>query len=185
VLRLPVTAVAALALVAACSSPGVRKTSTPAVATDVPQHAAAVRSGHLRLTALSGRCGIHAASGTHALLEPTGQFCRLRIRAASADSSAHTFALYDQRLRLADGTDVAPASGPMDVKRQPDGVTLGAEDLVEVVVWWDIPASATATGVTLVGDHDADADGGFVVPAVNPEGVLVPLHGMADAAPRS
>lgn len=155
----------------------------PAVAPDVPQHAAPVRSGHLKLTPLSGKCGIFVLSGTHALLDADGQFCRLRVRVQSVDSSSHAFALFNQRLVLADGREVLPSNGGMLVKRQPDEVTLGADDLAEVVEIWDIPETARVTGVRLIGDHDPDAAGAFVTPAVNLHGIVVPLQGFSAPHP--
>ncbi|GAC1444874.1 MAG: hypothetical protein NVSMB55_22730 [Mycobacteriales bacterium] len=145
---------------------------------DVPQHASAARSGHLLITPLAGRCGIFAISGTHALLDANGQFCRLRVRVESSDSSEHDFAPGEQALLLADGTSVLPSRGAMSVKRQPATVPLGAEDGAELVLWWEVPAAAIVTGVRLVGDHDADAAGAFVAPATNRAGSVVPLRGL-------
>ena len=166
-------------LVAGCGSGNAsRPPAGPRAAQDVPQHAAPARSGHLLITPLAGRCGIFAISGTHALLDASGQFCRLRVRVVSSDSSEHDFAPADQALLLADGTSVLPSSGAMSVKRQPPTVPLGAEDSAEVVLWWEIPADAAVSAVRLVGDHDADAAGAFVAPATNRAGIVVPLRGL-------
>jgi hypothetical protein len=170
-------AVAALAVfcLASCGHGSPKAGSSPQ---DVVQTDHEVRSGHLVIRALAGRCGIHEISGTHAFLEPTGQFCRLRVRASDGDTSAHAFATGAQRLILTDGTAIAPSSGGMAVKRQPEAVALGAEDSVELVLWFDIPTSSRVSGVRLVGDQDTDAAGAFVRPSVHPEGVVVPLHGL-------
>ena len=173
-------ALSALVLGAGCTTT-THRTPTAAPTGDVPQRAQTVRSGHLALQVLTARCGIFVLSGTHALLDATGEFCRTRIRVRSADSSSHAFSPYAQSLVLADGSELAPSNGGMAVRRQPQSVTLGADDLVEVVVIWDIPAGAAVHGVRLVGDADADADGGFVVKAVNRAGVVVPLHDLRPA----
>ena len=169
-------AVAILLLVTACSGHPARPASVARGDTIQPGHE--VRSGHLRIRVLAGRCGIYAISGTHAFFEPLGQLCRLRITVADGDSSSHEFSLLAQRLVLADGQEVAPSSSAMHVKRQPDSVTLGAEDAAQVVVWWEVPVSARVSGVRLVGDQDPDADGAFVMPSVHREGVVVPLRGV-------
>jgi hypothetical protein len=145
---------------------------------DPRQDAPAVRSGHLLIKVLTARCAIHVLSGTHDLLDAAGEFCRIRVRVESADSSSHDFSTGAQRLVLADGQELAPSSGGMAVRRQPDTVPLGADDLAEVVVSWDIPAGAAAAGVRLVGDHDPDAAGRFVTGAVAPNGVVVRLRGL-------
>jgi hypothetical protein len=180
--RRPVSALATVALLLsgafACGT-GSHGTDRPSAAADVPQPARAVRSGHLRITPLAGKCGIFVLSGTHALLDATGEFCRLRVRVESADSSSHAFSPYDQMLVLANGRRVAPSHGGMLVRRQPETVTLGADDLAEVVLIWDVPEGAPVTGVRLIGDNDSDAAGAFVTPAVNVRGVVVPLKGFS------
>jgi hypothetical protein len=158
---------------------GCNATQTPAAPRptgDVAQSAKAVRSGHLSLQVLTARCGIFVLSGTHALLDATGEFCRARIRVRSADSSSHDFSPFAQQLVLGNGQEIAPSNGGMAVRRQPEKVTLGAEDLAEVIVVWDVPRGSAVTGVRLVGDADSDAAGAFVTKAVNPGGVVVPLH---------
>jgi hypothetical protein len=127
---------------------------------------------------LTARCGLFVLSGTHALLDATGEFCRARIRVRSADSSSHDFSPFAQSLVLANGDEITPSTGGMAVRRQPEKVTLGADDLAEVVVIWDVPRGAAVAGVRLVGDNDTDAAGAFVVKAVNPRGVTVPLRGL-------
>jgi hypothetical protein len=171
-----VAALSALVLVVGCDNTRVHSTALPAG--DVPQTPQTVRSGHLMLEVLTARCGIFVLSGTHALLDATGEFCRARIRVQSADSSSHDFSPYAQSLVLSDGHEVAPSSGGMAVRRQPDTVTLGADDLAEVIVVWDVPAGSAVTGVRLIGDADPDAAGAFVTKGVHPQGVVVRLHGL-------
>ena len=149
-----------------------------AAAGDVRQTTPAVRTGHLQVQVLTARCGIFALTGTHAFLDANGEFCRARLRVTSADSSSHDFSPYNQTLVLGDGRQVEPSNGGMAVRRQPEKVTLGADDLAEVVVVWDIPHGAAVTGVRVRGDADPDAAGAFVTKAVNRAGVVVPLHGL-------
>jgi hypothetical protein len=178
--RRAVAAVTAALLLAGChTAHPARHTPTPG---DPKQAASAVRAGHLRIQVLTARCGIFVLSGTHALLDADGEFCRARIRVTSADSSSHDFSPYAQLLVLADGREIAPSNGGMAVRRQPDVVTLGADDLAEVVVIWDIPHGAAVTGVRCRGDADPDAAGAFVTKAVNPAGVLMPLTGLRPKA---
>ena len=170
----------ALAVMVGCAGcvSGSAPSAAAAPTADPRQDAAAVRSGHLRLRALTARCGIFVLSGTHDVLDANGEFCRIRVRVESADSSQHDFSTAAQRLVLADGTELAPSNGGMAVRRQPDTVPLGPDDLAEVILIWDIPPGAAVGGVRLVGDSDEDAAGGFVTKAVNPGGVVVPLHGL-------
>jgi hypothetical protein len=176
-------ALSAFVLLVGCNA--TRPSPTPRPTGDVPQAGKAVRSGHLSLQVLTARCGIFVLSGTHALLDATGEFCRARIRVRSADSSSHDFSLSAQQLVLANGQEIAPSNGGLAVRRQPEKVTLGADDLAEVVVVWDVPRGAAVSGVRLVGDADSDAAGAFVVPAENPGGVVVPLHDLRPAHPRT
>ena len=169
-------AAAVLSALAVVSCTAERTPTTAAPAGDVPQTASAVRSGHLELEVLTARCGIFVLSGTHALLDATGEFCRARIRVRSVDSSSHDFSPYRQMLVLADGREIAPSNAGMAVRRQPERVTLGADDLAELVVIWDIPAGAAVSGLRLIGDADADAAGAFVTRAVHGQGVIVPLR---------
>src|SRR5690348_10202159 len=73
---------------------------------DPRQAAPAVRSGHLRIKVLTARCDIHVLSGTHDLLDAAGEFCRIRVRVESSDSSRHDFSTGAQRLVLADGQEL-------------------------------------------------------------------------------
>jgi hypothetical protein len=181
----PAVAAALSAFVVLVGCNGTRMPATPRPTGDVPQAAKAVRSGHLALEALTARCAIFVLSGTHALLDANGEFCRARIRVRSGDSSSHDFSPFAQLLVLANGQEVAPSNGGMAVRRQPETVTLGADDLAEVVVIWDVPRGSAVTGVRLVGDGDTDAAGAFVVKAVNPAGVVVPLHDLRPDRPRT
>ena len=166
------------------AAPAASRSTVSSHTGDPRQVAPAVRAGHLRIRVLTARCGIFVLSGTHDVLDADGEFCRVRIRAESADSSQHDFSTAAQRLVLADGTERPPSSGGMAVRRQPDTVPLGPDDLTEVVVIWDIPHGAGVAGVRLVGDSDDDAAGGFVTPAVHPEGVVVPLDDLRPTPPR-
>ena len=117
---------------------------------------------------LSARCGIAAISGTHAVFEPERPFCRVRVRLLNADATFHAFDTTVQRLVLADGSLVVPAPDGMRIKRQPDSVNVGAQDVVELDLWFEPPVGVRPKAIRLYGDTDPDPQGTSVAVAGPP-----------------
>ncbi|WP_045876430.1 hypothetical protein [Pseudofrankia sp. DC12] len=118
------------------------------------QHAAAVRYGNLTFRPTGLTCGLQWAFGTHAELEARGQYCRLGVVVENVDSTFHDLVTGRQRLVDAAGTAYAPSFDVMRAKRQPDSITIGARDAVEIDLWFDVPATARVVAARLVGDDD-------------------------------
>jgi hypothetical protein len=157
--RRTLTAVtAALAAIAGCSSAPkgapavtVRETLGPS---EVALPSAAHVSGHFSVRLLLGRCGITYFTGTHAEFEPQNPLCRVHERVTSTDASYHSFSTSRQRLILRDGTQVAPSIDAMQIKRQPDSVTVGGRDVVELDVYFEPPPGSAPQTLRFYGDTD-------------------------------
>lgn len=176
-------AVVALAVVTAaaagCSSPSspshahvvIQETLGPG---DVVLPSAVHVSGHFGVQLLLGRCGITYLTGTHAEFEPNNPLCRIHERVQSRDAAYHSFSTSRQRLVLRDGTTVAPSIDAMQIKRQPDAVTVGGRDVVELDVYFEPPPNAVIEALRFFGDTDT----GKSVTPPGPPSVDLPLTGI-------
>ncbi|MDQ1748022.1 MAG: hypothetical protein QOD07_2285 [Frankiaceae bacterium] len=173
--------VLALATIAGCSS---TPTGAPAVTVretlgprEVALPATSHVSGHFEVRLLLGRCGITYLTGTHAEFEPNNPLCRVHERVTSTDASYHSFSTSRQRLILADGTQVAPSIDAMEIKRQPDSVTVGGRDVVELDVYFEPPTGSPPQTLRFYGDTDT----GKSVTPPGPLSVDLPVPGLAAA----
>lgn len=119
--------------------------------TPLPPHT--VKDGHLTFTVLELRCGVAGVVGSHGEGQPEGQFCRSRLRVRNDDPEPHTYVAKRQLLVYGSG-EARPDSFAMAVRRQLDEVAIGARNLVELEVWWDISIQAQVEGVKVSGDRD-------------------------------
>jgi hypothetical protein len=132
-------------------------------------------SGHFSVRLVLGRCGITFLTGTHAEFEPQNPLCRIHERVASRDASYHSFSTSEQRLVLRDGTTVAPSIDAMQIKRQPDVVTVGGHDVVELDVYFEPSPGRAVDALRFYGDTDT----GKSVAPPGPRSVDLPLTGLA------
>lgn len=173
-------ALVVIATVAGCSSASkpapphvlIQETLGPGEVTLPP---AAHLSGHFSVRLVLGRCGITYLTGTHAEFEPKNPLCRVHERVQSTDASYHSFSTSAQRLVLGDGTAVAPSIDAMQIKRQPDAVTVGGHDVVELDVYFEPPPGAAVVALRFYGDTDT----GKSVTPPGPPSVDLPLTGLA------
>jgi len=180
-MRGALAAVAAVALVSGCSAAPrahphvvIQETLGPG---EVVLPSAERISGHFAVQLLIGRCGITYLTGTHAEFEPNNPLCRIHERVQSRDASYHSFSTSRQRLVLGDGTTVAPSIDAMQIKRQPDAVTVGGRDVVELDVYFEPPPGAVIEAVRFYGD----ADTGKSVAPPGPPSVDLPVTGLSPA----
>jgi hypothetical protein len=138
---------------------------------------AAHLSGHFSVQVLLGRCGITYLTGTHAEFEPQDPLCRIHERVESRDASYHSFSTSRQRLVLRDGTAVAPSIDAMNIKRQPDVVSVGGHDIVELDVYFEPPPGGGVEALRFFGDTDT----GKSVAPPGPPSVDLPLTGLASS----
>jgi hypothetical protein len=139
------------------------------------QHAAAVRYGNLTFRPTGLTCGMHWAFGTHAELEAKGQFCRLGVVVENVDSTFHDVVLAQQRLFDATGRAYPPSFDVMRAKRQPDSITIGARDAVELDLWFDVAANAQVNAARFIGDNDPSGIDLVVNTPHPPGGARTPL----------
>jgi len=180
--RVAVAAPALAAALAAAACSGTTKTAPPRVTVQetLGPHEVALPSaprtvGHFEVRLLLGRCGITYLTGTHAEFEPQNPLCRVHERIASRDASYHSFSTARQRLILADGTEVAPSIDAMQIKRQPDIVTVGGRDVIELDVYFEPPSGSAPKTLRFYGDTDT----GKSVTPPGPLSVDLPVTGLA------
>lgn len=90
-------------------------------------------------------------TGSHADVAARGQFVRVRV---SASNHGRTTALLDlrrQQLVASDGKTYLPDYDAMTIKRQPEKIDLGASDIFEFDLWYDIPKQARPQALVLYG----------------------------------
>jgi hypothetical protein len=131
-------------------------------------------TGHFAVRLLIGRCGITFLTGTHAEFEPKNPLCRIRERVQSQDASYHSFSTSRQQLVLRDGTTVAPSLDAMRIKRQPDAVSVGGHDVVELDVYFEPPPGHGLQALRFYGDTDT----GKSVTPPGPPSADLPLTGL-------
>ncbi|HVQ91787.1 MAG TPA: hypothetical protein VMU51_12185 [Mycobacteriales bacterium] len=144
-------------LVAGCTGPPAAPAATPSPTyllpsrtaryLETPIPSASAVSGSLMITVMGLRAHLPALTGTHAEFRARGEFVRVRI---SVENIAATFydLLTSQQLLLTDDGAARPPDLPaMEVTRQPDDISLGAQDRIEVDLWYDIPRGRTLRGL--------------------------------------
>lgn len=131
-------------------------------------------AGHFAVQVLIGRCGITFLTGTHAEFEPKNPLCRIHERVQSRDASYHSFATSRQQLVLRDGTTVGPSLDAMRIKRQPDVVSVGGHDVVELDVYFEPPPGHELRALRFYGDTDT----GKSVTPPGPPSADLPLTGL-------
>lgn len=145
-----------LAVIAAgceTSSPGSEETPLPPSPSPTPLPPNTTKDGHLTFTVLELRCGIAGVVGSHSEGQPEGEFCRTRLRVLNDDPEFHTYVSARQLLAY-DGGEAKPDSFAMAVRRQVEEMKIGARNLVELEVWWDVPRNAKVGGIKVSGDRD-------------------------------
>ena len=137
----------------------------------VIQHSKPQPTGHLVIQALAARCGIASITGTHAEYTPQRPLCQVRIRVSFNDADFHSFNTEDQRLVMKDGSSIAPAHDVMNIKRQPQAISLGGHSTLELDLWFEPALGAQAAALRVAGDKDVDES---VIP-LGPASALIPL----------
>jgi hypothetical protein len=155
----PVRAVAAvlLASATACSSSAAEPGPAPSPTYLLPPHtvrpseipvpSASAASGLLAFTVLGIRAHLPALTGTHAEFRAKGEFVRIRIAVQNIGATFYDLRTSQQLLLTDDGAARAPDLPTMEVTRQPDQISLGAQDRIEVDMWWDVPRGLRLHGL--------------------------------------
>lgn len=115
-----------------------------------------MKDGNLVFRVTQVQAPIPFIIGTHAQFDPKGTFVRVRLSAQNPDSVFHTVVPEDQRLADAAGHLYEPSVDAMRIKRQPVTVDLGAGNVLEFDVWFDVPAASAAHGIRV---NDAQSGG--------------------------
>lgn len=125
---------------------------------ETPVPAASAVSGSLTITVLGLTAHLDALVGTHAEFRARGEFVRVRIAAENVSATYYDLITSQQLLLTDDGAARKPDLPAMQVTRQPDDVSLGAQDRIEVDLWYDIPRSLKLHGlrVTIKGGPARD-----------------------------
>jgi len=126
---------------------------------EIPLKPTPVKVGMLEATPVALRTGMEEIVGTHAEYQAkNGQFIRVRIQVRNTDRDVQDFLVPEQTLITTDGLSYKPNIDAMSIKRQIMKVTLGAEQVLEMDLLYDVPTAAkpktmrfVAKQTTLVG----------------------------------
>src|SRR5262249_51237763 len=100
-------------------------------------------------------------AGSHIEFNAKGTYTRIRLLITNVGRSGNIFEPKKQQLVGADGQTYAPDEQAMLIKRQPyDTFTLGANDLLEFDLYYDVPKGTKAKALKAFGGatltHDAN-----------------------------
>ncbi|WP_214411091.1 DUF4352 domain-containing protein [Sphaerisporangium fuscum] len=114
-------------------------------------HVKPVVDGDTRFSLLGITVAMPQLTGSHADVAAKGQFVRIRVSAVNNGRTSALLDLRKQQLLATDGKTYLPDYDAMTIKRQPEKIDLGASDLFEFDLWYDIPKQARPTALVLYG----------------------------------
>jgi hypothetical protein len=95
--------------------------------------------------------GMSSVLGHHAEWPAKGQFVRVRLVVSNAGRNSIPFDANRQLLLTSTGTEHAPDSQAMLIKRQPNRIDIGSANRVEFDLYYDIPKDAAPTALRAFG----------------------------------
>ncbi|MEV4254268.1 DUF4352 domain-containing protein, partial [Spirillospora sp. NPDC049652] len=109
------------------------------------------RSSDMLFTVVAYTDGIATILGTHAEMNPKGQYVRIRLLCVNTGRDLQVFDTWAQRLVLTDGRRIGADINSTMVKRQPERLSVGANMRAEFDLWFDVPKGAKVKSVQLYG----------------------------------
>ena len=109
-----------------------------------------VRTGTVVFQPIGISDDLPAVVGTHAELDPTGVFLRLRLAVRNTGQDAVTIDPARQLLFTAGGTAIATDYQAMLVRRTYQPIALPPNDLMTLELWWDLPLGTRVRAFRLV-----------------------------------
>jgi uncharacterized protein DUF4352 len=95
--------------------------------------------------------GMPSILGHHTEFQAKGQFVRVRLVVSNAGRNSIPFDANRQLLLTSAGTEHAPDSQAMLIKRQPSRIDIGSANRFEFDLYYDIPKDATPTALRAFG----------------------------------
>ena len=95
--------------------------------------------------------GMASVLGSHAEMPAKGQFVRVRLVVSNTGRNSVPFDANRQLLLTSTGTEHAPDSQAMLIKRQPGRIDIGSANRVEFDLYYDIPKDAVPTALRAFG----------------------------------
>ncbi|MEV0424692.1 DUF4352 domain-containing protein [Streptosporangium canum] len=156
----------ASALLAGCTGSGPAPTTSPTPAPppppydltpravrdfEVPLKPTVVAVGKLKITAIGLRTGMCCVVGTHAEWPAKGQYIYVRVQIQNADRDRQEFDGTEQFLITKDDRAHKIDINAMNVKRQMFKVPMGAGNVLEMDLIYDIPKEATVKAIRFTG----------------------------------
>lgn len=126
---------------------------------EIPLRPAAAVLGALRITPIGLSTGSCCVVGTHAEWPAKGQYVYVRVQIENTSRTRQEFDSAGQLLVTADGRAHRIASDAMNIRRQDLKVTLGAGNVLEMDLFYDVPKDARVGAIRLTG-RAADGVGG-------------------------
>jgi ABC-type uncharacterized transport system auxiliary subunit len=113
--------------------------------------------------------GLKSVLGSHAEWPAKGQFVRIRLVVTNTGRTTVPFDTDRQLLLTSDSATHVPDSQAMLIKRQPVRIDIGAADLLEFDLYYDVPVDVRPTGLRAFG-------GPTLADFSDTTGVDIPVH---------
>ncbi|GIH74070.1 DUF4352 domain-containing protein [Planobispora longispora] len=114
---------------------------------EVPVTAAPVTVGKLKITAIGLRTGFCCVVGTHAEWPAKGQYVFVRVQLHNTDRDRQKFEGLEQLLITQDGRSHKVDITAMNIRRQDYRLTLGAGNILETDLIYDVPKDAKVKAI--------------------------------------
>ncbi|MER5643555.1 DUF4352 domain-containing protein [Streptosporangium sp. NPDC002524] len=118
---------------------------------EVPLKQAVAAVGKLKITPIGLRTGMCCVVGTHAEWPAKGQYVYVRVQIQNADRDRQEFDGTAQFLLTADGQAHKIDINAMNVKRQGFKISMGAGNVLEMDLIYDIPKETAVKAIRFTG----------------------------------
>ncbi|MFC4059971.1 DUF4352 domain-containing protein [Planomonospora corallina] len=158
---MPVAAALIVMSLAGCSGDAGTPAATPTPPYDlaprpvrdfeVPVRASPAAVGKLKITPIGLRTGMCCVVGTHAEWPAKGEYVHVRVQIQNIDRDRQKFDALEQFLVTSDGRAHRVDVNAMNIKRQDHRVTLGAGNVLEMDLIYDVPKGTAVKAIRFTG----------------------------------
>lgn len=126
---------------------------------EIPLRPVATSVGKLRITPIGLRTGMCCVVGTHAEWPADGQYVSVRVQIQNTDRDRQEFDTAGQFLITADDRVHKVNANAMNIKRQDFKISMGAGNVLEMDLFYDVPKDASIKAIRLTGKNTTSIGG--------------------------